>query len=343
MTVPGPQNSQPIGILFSSTSGNSIVISDAAAGNKSIQVTVTATNGLITLASTQGLTLGFGNGQQDAQIVMTGPVADINAAMNGMLFRPTAQAAQLQIAANDLGNSGAGVPLTASGTVAITQIPLPVPPSPPIVIPVVPGPIVPSPQPPAPPVVTPTVPPVPPNPIPPPKQPATIPRHAPAATSSLDASMPQISLPEASAFLAADSKPWAHAPARLGSLSHAKAPLTANAEANDVAQGSPLWNDLNAMDRKLLSQLTTQEFAIGTALTVSTGFTVGYVLWLLRGGVLLSSLLAQMPAWRLVDPLVVLNGTNDGEKDGEQETLETIVDSLEDHPVEPAVTEEILA
>ena len=77
-----------------------------------IQVTVTATNGIIMLAGTQGLTLGPGNGQQDEQIVMTGTIADVNAAMNGMLFRPTAQSAQLEIAANDLGHSGAGEPKT---------------------------------------------------------------------------------------------------------------------------------------------------------------------------------------------------------------------------------------
>ena len=80
---------------------------------------------------------------------MTGTVADVNAAMNGMLFRPTAQAAQLQVVVNDLGHSGAGGPKTASGTVGITQILIPLPPSPPVVNPPVPGPlpIVPPPPP----------------------------------------------------------------------------------------------------------------------------------------------------------------------------------------------------
>jgi hypothetical protein len=39
---------------------------------------------------------------------------------------------------------------------------------------------------------------------------------------------------------------------------------------------------------------------------VGTGLTAGYVIWLVRGGLLLTSLLTQMPAWRIVDPLVVL-------------------------------------
>ena len=60
---------------------------------------------------------------------------------------------------------------------------------------------------------------------------------------------------------------------------------------------------------------------VGTAVTVSTGLTVGYVVWMIRGGLLLSSLIAQMPAWRLIDPLVVLSGTKDDlfESDEEQE------------------------
>ena len=76
IAIPGPQNAQPSGVVFSAATGNSIAISDPAVGNGTIQVTLTATNGLITLAGTQGLTLGLGNGQQDAQIVMTGTIAE---------------------------------------------------------------------------------------------------------------------------------------------------------------------------------------------------------------------------------------------------------------------------
>ena len=36
----------------------------------------------------------------------------------------------------------------------------------------------------------------------------------------------------------------------------------------------------------------------GSTVAVSTGLSVGYVLWLVRGGVLLSSVLSSMPAWQ---------------------------------------------
>ena len=58
----------------------------------------------------------------------------------------------------------------------------------------------------------------------------------------------------------------------------------------------------------------------------SLGLSVGYVLWLLRGGVLLSSLLSSLPAWRLVDPLPIL-GRLDDEDDEDDEQDED--DSLE--------------
>lgn len=62
-----------------------------------------------------------------------------------------------------------------------------------------------------------------------------------------------------------------------------------------------------------------------TALT--TGLSIGYVLWLLRGGLLLSSLLTSLPAWRFIDPLPVLahletNSETDTEDD---DSLEAVI------------------
>jgi hypothetical protein len=64
--------------------------------------------------------------------------------------------------------------------------------------------------------------------------------------------------------------------------------------------------------------------AIGSALTFVTGLSIGYVLWLIRGGLLLSSLLSSLPAWRFVDPLPVLAHLDASAKEDETED-----DSLE--------------
>ena len=88
-----------------------------------LQVTLTATNGTLTLAPLTGLTFTTGDGTADATMTFTGTVADINAALDGLTFAPTANfngAATLQITTNDQGNTGAGGALTDTDTVAIT-------------------------------------------------------------------------------------------------------------------------------------------------------------------------------------------------------------------------------
>lgn len=49
-----------------------------------------------------------------------------------------------------------------------------------------------------------------------------------------------------------------------------------------------------------------------SAAGVGFGASVIYVLWLIRGGVLMGSYLSAMPAWRVLDPLPVLSHASDG-------------------------------
>jgi large repetitive protein len=51
---------------------------------------------------------------------------------------------------------------------------------------------------------------------------------------------------------------------------------------------------------------------------VSLGVSVAYVLWLVRGGVLLGSYLSALPAWRLLDPLPVLSRVGEDEEDDDE-------------------------
>jgi hypothetical protein len=54
--------------------------------------------------------------------------------------------------------------------------------------------------------------------------------------------------------------------------------------------------------------------------------SVGYVAWLVRGGVLLSTALSSLPAWQFIDPLPVLARTNDDDDgDGADDSLESII------------------
>jgi hypothetical protein len=67
---------------------------------------------------------------------------------------------------------------------------------------------------------------------------------------------------------------------------------------------------------------------MGSTLAMSAGLSIGYVLWLLRGGVLLSSVLSSLPAWRMVDPLPVLASLDRSSKDKEDdESLESVIEA----------------
>ncbi len=122
-TVPGTQpGTEDTAVVFSAGNGNQISIADVDAGTAPIQVTLTATNGRLTLAQTSGLAFVSGDGNTDVSMTFTGTIASINSALNGLRFDPNANhngLASLQIATNDLGNSGTGGAQITNSTVNI--------------------------------------------------------------------------------------------------------------------------------------------------------------------------------------------------------------------------------
>ena len=62
---------------------------------------------------------------------------------------------------------------------------------------------------------------------------------------------------------------------------------------------------------------------VGSVGVVTTGFSVGYLFWAIRGGMLVSGLLAQVPAWTMLDPLLVIDGD---QKDEDKESLQNLLD-----------------
>jgi len=76
----------------------------------------------------------------------------------------------------------------------------------------------------------------------------------------------------------------------------------------------------NNMDNaKLFHDVVT-----GSGVAATAGLSVGYVAWMVRGGVLLSTVLTSLPAWQFVDPLPVLNRAGKNDRAGDRD------DSLED-------------
>ncbi len=126
-SVPASQNLNENGTLvFNSGNGNLISVSDVDAGSATIQVTLTSTHGLISLSGTTGLSFLVGSGSSDATMTFTGSQADINTALNGLSYTPTAGyngSASLQITTNDLGNTGSGGSKTDTDTISLTVNP----------------------------------------------------------------------------------------------------------------------------------------------------------------------------------------------------------------------------
>ena len=84
------------------------------------------------------------------------------------------------------------------------------------------------------------------------------------------------------------------------------------------------WTELDAF-QETVSTYSTGAIAIGSVSVASSGVTVGYVAWILRGGALMSSLMASLPVWRFMDPMVIISQVGD-EDDEDSGSLESIMD-----------------
>ncbi len=126
--VPGPQTiTEETPLVFSATNGNPISISDVDVFSGNVAVRLIGTNGTLTLSITTNLVFATGDGTADYDMAFAGTLADVNAALNGLLFSPDLNyngSASLQIITGDLGNSGAGGQLIDDDTIAITINPI---------------------------------------------------------------------------------------------------------------------------------------------------------------------------------------------------------------------------
>ena len=344
---------QDTALVFSGAGGNTIVIGDVDAGGAVVSVTLTASNGTVSLNGTAGLVFGTGDGAADATMMFTGTLADVNAALDGLSFSPTtgyAGTASLQIAVDDLGNTGAGSAQITIDTVGITvnAVVLP-PPLPPVVEEPVPEPEAePAPE------------------LEAESEPApedadevdgdvelssegsdgaarTVPVQAPAAEPKPKAQAAE-PRPEAT-VKASDPEPVPVAGASvLGDLGDAPATAALIGPAPSVArevlsflskieelsfatQNKEFLEDLDRIREDVAAPAHIEAAVVGSTVAVTTGLSVGYVIWLLRGGLLLASVLTSMPAWRAFDPLPVLaHLRNRSEEEGEdQDSLDDLI------------------
>jgi len=99
------------------------------------------------------------------------------------------------------------------------------------------------------------------------------------------------------------------------------APILLLQEDLGSSRSSPLLEAMDQMRESIDNQSRREHLLSAAAAAVGLSFSVGYLVWLVRGGVLLSSLLSSLPAWRMLDPLPVLARVGDEEDDEDVDTF----------------------
>ena len=92
-----------------------------------------------------------------------------------------------------------------------------------------------------------------------------------------------------------------------------------------LIQTSNFIKGLDNMREEVNQGVSLGKTAVGSSFALSAGVSAGYVAWLARSGVLLSSVLSSLPVWRFVDPLPVLSRGSEGPMFKDEESLESLV------------------
>jgi hypothetical protein len=153
-------------------------------------------------------------------------------------------------------------------------------------------------------------------------------RHAADSGASRIAVVPAWMTAELPEFAAFPANP----PSQLRNSS-----ALAQGGSNADARGAALARDLDELRENVRQGTTIEKYALSSAVAVSSGLSVGYVAWLVRGGALLSTLLSSMPAWRVLDPFPVLARQRESDEDDDDDSLESMVsdDGTADEPPGP--------
>ncbi|QAY77979.1 calcium-binding protein [Sphingosinicella sp. BN140058] len=111
-------------LVFSAANGNAVSIADPDA--TTLEFTVGVAHGTLTFATTHGLRFVTGDGTADSFMTVRGSAADINAALDGLVYEGAAGYRGrdgLYVRTSDLGGSGVGGTLTDKDTIGITVMP----------------------------------------------------------------------------------------------------------------------------------------------------------------------------------------------------------------------------
>jgi Domain of unknown function (DUF4347)/Bacterial Ig domain/Cadherin domain/Right handed beta helix region len=97
-----------------------------------------------------------------------------------------------------------------------------------------------------------------------------------------------------------------------------------------LSANANMWLDLKEMKDEITFTPVVQNVVITSVAGFSSALTVGYVLWLVRGGYLVASVLSALPAWRFVDPLTIIDTLDDDPDAGEDDSIQAMLEQKND-------------
>ena len=113
---------QNTSLVFSSGNNDAITVADLGPGANADSLTLTVADGTVTLPTTSGLTVTAGaNGS--SSITVTGSIANLNTALNGLIYKPMIGYSGSDVLAMSVGDSVDGLSTAASVALTINNPP----------------------------------------------------------------------------------------------------------------------------------------------------------------------------------------------------------------------------
>jgi hypothetical protein len=89
---------------------------------------------------------------------------------------------------------------------------------------------------------------------------------------------------------------------------------------------SGFWREMSSVQEQMAPEIRFTELQVSAATSVVGSFSLGYVVWMLRAGSLITTVMTQLPAWTMIDPLPVLQfASGDRGNRGEDDSLESLI------------------
>ena len=110
-----------------------------------------------------------------------------------------------------------------------------------------------------------------------------------------------------------------------------------------MVQPGAMWSELDQRLQGVESQIKGDLIVVGAAGAATSSFMVGVAAWGLRTGFLASGLMAQLPAWRAVDPLLIMQGAGESDDESLEDLIKRRSDELDDLDANKNSVEQVIS